>query len=77
MGKYHYPKNSISVIPVACSSLICIYNDKYNGNVTTKVCLLYPNCIQFLKTMKSTSYTITGSLKILEYLLALCGKGDN
>lgn len=36
MGKYHYPKNSVSVIPVACSSLICIYNDKYNGNVTTK-----------------------------------------
>ena len=33
--------------------------------------------LQFLKTMKSTSYTITCSLKIQEYLLALCGKGDN
>jgi len=77
MGKYHYPKNNSSIIPVACSSLICIYNDKHNGSETKKNCLLYPNCIQFLKTMKSTFYTITRSLKIQGYLLVLCGRGDN
>ena len=36
MGKYHYPKNNSSIIPVACSSFICIYNDKYNGSETKK-----------------------------------------
>ena len=31
----------------------------------------------FWKTMKSTFYTITRSLKIQEYLLVLCGREDN
>lgn len=37
MGKYHYPKNSTtSVIPIPCWYLVCIYNDKHNGNETKK-----------------------------------------
>ena len=55
MGKYHYPKNNSSIIPVACSSFICIYNDKYNGSETKKKIIYYIQTVyNFLKTMKST-----------------------